>query len=345
MKKYHLLSMFFTFCLLAAGNTNAATPYLVASGGSLNILNTETRILTGRNDIAGTLTNDGALIGGTDSAAFLDVGAVVNNNRFLALDTLFFVGKPGMRVLNNNPTGILVLLTFLDIYGGGNSIINNDGLINIPYNEAGIDGYPEFTFMNTGIINNNGRFYVGSISNCMNGANGKIINKGIFEIDVHGKLNDACPSYQQLSGQTIVNGEITSLNSIKIDGGTLSGNGNITGSSVTISPNVTIEPGTTLGTLTINNNLSLNNSSLVIEIGGRAPGQSDRLTVNGNVSLSGTLNVILANGFSPQAGDSFDILTATSVITEFTTVNLPELPSNLNWDLQYLGNRVVLSVI
>jgi T5SS/PEP-CTERM-associated repeat protein len=68
--------------------------------------------------------------------------------------------------------------------------------------------------------------------------------------------------------------------------------------------------------------------------------------VSGGAALDGTLQVQLETGFVPSLGDSFQILTASGGRTgTFTSEVLPALSGDLDWDLQYTTNSVVLSVI
>lgn len=69
---------------------------------------------------------------------------------------------------------------------------------------------------------------------------------------------------------------------------------------------------------------------LVIELGGSAPGTGhDRLVVSGSATLGGVLSVSLLDGFVPAAGDTFEVLTATSIVGDFEIAFLPTLPDGL----------------
>ena len=94
----------------------------------------------------------------------------------------------------------------------------------------------------------------------------------------------------------------------------------------------------------------------LIELAGttRAAGAAseyDGLDVTGGkiLSLDGTLNVVLiddvAPGYMPQAGDSFLIFTAASILGDFHTVNLPTLAADLNWLIGNDGRSYSLSVV
>lgn len=88
------------------------------------------------------------------------------------------------------------------------------------------------------------------------------------------------------------------------------------------------------------------NGTLEIELGGTSPGsgfdQLNHILGAGIADLGGTLDVSLIGGFTPTAGDTFEIITATSVLDMFDTVNLPPLPSDLLWFVNYSATSVQL---
>ena len=78
-----------------------------------------------------------------------------------------------------------------------------------------------------------------------------------------------------------------------------------------------------------------------VELGGTTPGtQHDQLVVNGTATLGGTLKVSFTGGFTPSLGDTFTILTATSVTGTFAAV---EEPNGLSFAVAYNPTSVVLT--
>ena len=61
--------------------------------------------------------------------------------------------------------------------------------------------------------------------------------------------------------------------------------------------------------------------------GTTASTQYSVLTVNNSATLNGPLNLIFANGFVPSVGNSFTILTASSISGGFSSINSPAVPS------------------
>ncbi|MEQ8837125.1 MAG: hypothetical protein RID07_10020, partial [Lacipirellulaceae bacterium] len=98
---------------------------------------------------------------------------------------------------------------------------------------------------------------------------------------------------------------------------------------------------------TVNRGSVSYNGTLEIELGGTGQGEFDRLEHilgAGIADLGGTLEVSLLGGFTPVAGDTFEIITATSVQDVFAVENFPTL-AGLEWNVLYGSNNVVLEVL
>ena len=124
--------------------------------------------------------------------------------------------------------------------------------------------------------------------------------------------------------------------------GTFGGNG-ITGTGdVYMEADVT--PGSSPGVQDFGGNLQFGPvARLVAEIGGLLPGtQHDQVNAAGQATLAGTLDVSLIDDFTPSAGDTFEVLTAASIVGEFDTVDLSSLPGNLLWFVNYDSTSVEL---
>lgn len=83
--------------------------------------------------------------------------------------------------------------------------------------------------------------------------------------------------------------------------------------------------------------------NLQIELGGREPGEYDRLSVfkSGNVkafNFGGTCEVVCVNGFLPKWGDAFKIVEWTKLTpaNAFHAVNLPPL----RWPCEWVTNNL-----
>ncbi len=87
-------------------------------------------------------------------------------------------------------------------------------------------------------------------------------------------------------------------------------------------------------------------STLQANLAGTAPTTSfGTAEVVGTATLGGSLAVNLEDGYVPRPGDSFVLLSAGSLSGSPTLGQTPALASNLAWDLDAVGNQLVLSVV
>ena len=137
---------------------------------------------------------------------------------------------------------------------------------------------------------------------------------------------------------------------INIDGGTLTGSGEIFVGTGPITGQVRnlsgrVEPGDGIGKLTIVGDLtSLEDGTTAFELGGRiAETEYDQIDIDRFAFLAGTLEVDLLNGFEPNLGDRFTLLEANEGVEgEFDQLFLPD---GFQWSVNYLSNSIVLEVI
>jgi fibronectin-binding autotransporter adhesin len=124
----------------------------------------------------------------------------------------------------------------------------------------------------------------------------------------------------------------------------LTGNGFFTGN---VLLNGTTRPGPGPGALSIFGNLSLGaDHTLQIDITGTEPGEGhDQLIIHGDLQLGGTLEALIDPLHAPQSGDTYEILDVSgSILGNFATLNLDELPEALAWIHLHLPYNGTLSV-
>lgn len=85
-------------------------------------------------------------------------------------------------------------------------------------------------------------------------------------------------------------------------------------------------------------------ATLSFQIGGLTPGlDHNALYIFGTASLAGVLEVHLSatpgDPFQPAAGDSFDLLTADTILGEFNSLLLPNLGANMFWQTDYIRSE------
>ncbi len=143
-------------------------------------------------------------------------------------------------------------------------------------------------------------------------------------------------------GDLVQNGTLNLLtNSRAIVFENFSGTGGSTGPG-TLEVLGTLSPGASPAEVFFGGDLVVGSSTL-IELGGTIKGsQYDALDVAGLASLGGTLDVLLIDGFAPAPGDTFEIITAASVVGTFAAETLPALPGSLEWFVNYSGTSVEL---
>jgi hypothetical protein len=114
---------------------------------------------------------------------------------------------------------------------------------------------------------------------------------------------------------------------------TLTGTGQINSNVISSG---TVSPGQSTGTLSISGTYTHKASAkLTVEIAGSTA--FDKLVISGTASLSGTLNIV-TNGYTPRAGETFTVLTASSLSGTFSNVSLPSIWTGLGWQVQYSAN-------
>lgn len=141
----------------------------------------------------------------------------------------------------------------------------------------------------------------------------------------------------------------TSITSVFIDGG-----GTVTVDSA-VSPVGQLNLGSTgsgtlmvtgSGVVDVDGDFSQSaTGSLEIEITGDSIGQFGTIEVLDDAVLDGALDVTLGGLFDPDAGDTFQILSASSVSGTFDTVDLPALAAGLVWRVDYQSSNVSLDVL
>ncbi len=89
--------------------------------------------------------------------------------------------------------------------------------------------------------------------------------------------------------------------------------------------------------------LDFTNGEAKVDLGG----VSDYGRIQSTASVSangGTLTVELRDGYEPAVGDSFTILSGSSLTGEFAATNLPALTGGHFWNTRYTGSSVILTV-
>jgi cyclophilin family peptidyl-prolyl cis-trans isomerase len=109
----------------------------------------------------------------------------------------------------------------------------------------------------------------------------------------------------------------------------------------------TLAPGLTLGVIGIAANYTqYSDGTLSLQLAGTtADTLYDKLASSGNANLFGKLQISLINGFTPALGNSFTVLTATTIVGYFETYDLPQLASGQAWKIGQSATAITLTVV
>jgi hypothetical protein len=305
----------------------------VASGGRLVWSSGDWTMASGAQ-----LVNEGTLEWANDAGSRYFGGTLVNRGTWRR--TPGYEVRLSNATLRNEASGVLELQQGWISRYSGTATLQNDGLIKKvspnPNNptSADISGFP-------------------------------VTNRGRIEV-VSGTLY--LTTLTQTDGETRIhrNAFLNLGNPLTLQGGKLTGAGQLNGAVANSTGNATFAAGiddpdqsdlNPLGILTLNGNLTQNNDTVVeVELAGTnnsdpANPQYDQLVVIGasgrTVQLNGTLRVKGRNGFLPQAGDTFDILVRSgsswSRTGAFHTVEIdPDTLPCVGFEVRYLADRVRL---
>ena len=119
----------------------------------------------------------------------------------------------------------------------------------------------------------------------------------------------------------------------------------------TVTGNVTMingqmTPGQSPGISTIHGDyLQATNGQLVMELAGASVGEFDQLIVNGTLTAGGQLHVWLLDGYDPAIGETFQLLTATTMIGDFDALQLGALGTGKRWDTSNFSTTGEIRVV
>jgi hypothetical protein len=264
---------------------NVATDPLALARGIFAQAPSNSGLITG--NVSLLLTQDGAgLIGDSGATLIGDSGATVISN-----DGGSIVSHDGGTLIGSDGAGL--------IGSDGAGLIGSDG--------AGLIGSD-----GAGVVSDRGA----GISPAQNEAeNGEAVARALTS-----EVEAASTSggFVQSAGETDLT-HVIILGSATINGGSVTGSGIIAGD---LTNNSFVSPGHSVGGISITGNYTQGaQGTLVIENGGAAPNQYDRLQVTGTASLNGKLDIRDINGYTPSTLDTFSPLGFNSATGSFSSVS------------------------
>jgi hypothetical protein len=131
---------------------------------------------------------------------------------------------------------------------------------------------------------------------------------------------------------------------VVLTGGTIQGAGTLK-TNVSSSAAINVGDAGKAGLLSITGTYTqLSSGTMNVSIGGTTVGtQYSQLKVSGTASLGGTLTAALVNAFTPTVGQSFTVLTGSSVSGTFTNTTIAINPTE-HFVISYTSTSVVLAV-
>jgi len=268
--------------------------------------------------LQGTLQNDGVLSvesGGSFTQILLNTPIVTLSGSGTAIGSNtqvnLFTSVTAVRRLINGPDH--TISGSFNI-GSNNTELTNQGRI-VSNTSAGLTIDVNSDFKNEGVLEVSG-------AGAMTIAPGPFVNTGTVTINPGRTLTRQGETYQQNSGITTANGTLSASGiQVALAGGLLSGDGVVT-TSLLNNTGGTIAPGFPVGQLDLNGPVTFGrNANFDVQIGGPSRGaQIDRLAATGVATLAGTIVVTRAYGYAPLPNEEFTVLTASSRVGTFTTV-------------------------
>jgi hypothetical protein len=272
--------------VVATGSTSVAPFAFPGNGGSVRLVD---MTFAGDLNVNGWLQLDRVTLEGTfhlkagvlGGTSFAAVLAF-EGDQTLSRGTILFEGGASRTYITMTRSGTLTL--------------GPDVVLRAKDGQAAIGSYffgtPEVALINQGLIEADGRSITITAGGVRNEGTLRTLNGGTLSLQANASTNEGVMS--------AVNGTISLTN---------------------LAPNLgTIEAGVG-GLVSIIGNLSNDPAAtLRIVIGGAAADQRGRISVTGTADLAGTLAVKLTNGFVPAIDQSFQFLSAASVVGSFGAV-------------------------
>ncbi|HUG13091.1 MAG TPA: immunoglobulin domain-containing protein, partial [Opitutaceae bacterium] len=127
----------------------------------------------------------------------------------------------------------------------------------------------------------------------------------------------------------------------------VSGSGTVNRTGGTLVNHGTVRPGSSPGVLSWTGAFPMSSvdAALLIEIAGLDAGTGHgQLAVTGTATLAGAVEVVFGGGFLAVVGQEFTVLTATSIVGAFATIDTSALPEGTDFEIVAGATSVVLRV-
>ena len=371
-----------TFNLNKAGQNNSNTDFLgtmnVANGSTVNIA--DARYFQGTWNVThGTLAFGGDLANGHGGlATVLTVdnsgggsGSLINALAHFTIASNTIVGASVANSLTVGSGGTATIANVVTLGNGRaqtslvtNSLAVNGGLLAVTSNGLVLNnGVDPTNGSTTNAANQNNTFTVSSGTASISGSvtvgsnNAAASNTITDTVNLHGGKLLVSSTIQGGTGANQTNlfnwtgGQLTAATITP--GAGFNGGGSIDSTTLTQSAG-TLAPGdvNVSGKTTINGAYTLSGGSLAIDIGGTTQATAfqngiakyDTVAVTGAITLGGTLNISLINSFTPANGDTYTVISGSSVGGAFSNLSGGRIAAGAgSFLVTNTGNSITLS--
>jgi hypothetical protein len=161
---------------------------------------------------------------------------------------------------------------------------------------------------------------------------------------------------RNIFGGLLNNGHLQVMTTLTVSGaggfenaaaGVIDGNGVLTVTSTTFRNGGQLNPGSSPAVFTITGAYTqLASGTINVEIGGLTAGtQFDQIKISAAATLAGVLNLSRIGGYEPNLGDAFDVLTYSSRVGTFTTINGLSIGNGKKFSPTYGATKLTLTVV
>lgn len=293
--------------------------------------------------------NTNTAVGGTTlvNHGIIEIGQNIGATPGLVFVSSVDVSGNGELFLSDSNTFLSSVAGAMPIFGPGLLIHGRANMVTSGLNLGSIVGdHPTSGLIISPTVTpglfNGGHIHVSGPQNLTINTATNFTNFGDVQIDAGRILTVNNGPYRTTGGNTMVAGTLQASGGVALLGGILSGTGTVTGT--VNNDGGTVAPGTSAGTLSVAGAYAQSAAGeLLIEIGGANAGEFDKLAMTGMADLcGGTLVIDVINGFVPTPGQTFVILTASTVQGGFDSV-VQDCTSGILFNVTVNANNVTLT--
>lgn len=327
--------------VLRHGEGGTGTAIENAIGSVFEVIgDTSTEHVTGSGDPA-TFNNKGTLVKSTGASTIAAIDALVLSPGTIDVRAGTLSLEGGLDNYQGSSTllgGTFILADTLRF--GGASIETNSSNVTLKSPAGAITDESGSSALDV-FSSNTGQFTIEGV----NLTTGTLANSGSLKVNGSTIWTMTGPYLQDEGGSTTVRDETSVLEAtaVTLEAGDVFGNGDFGGPGAEVHNFGTLHPGTSPGTIEISGiYIQEDSGAYACEVGGHdiTKNEFDQIRVSGPAQLSGLLELRLIEGFVPVMGDTFTVLTGTTVSGSFTEIDafgLDVLQENL-------GNRIRITI-